>query len=139
MTSVPGLYAAGEVASGLHGANRLGGNSLSDILVFGRRAGMAAGDYVKNAGSPTASPEDIDKEISRILAPFRMVNGENPFDLKEKIAQIMWKYVGIVRNEGDLKKGLEEIQKIDWIRRMSRRRARGSTTNRGRTLSRSGI
>jgi succinate dehydrogenase / fumarate reductase flavoprotein subunit len=112
MTSVPGLYTAGEVASGLHGANRLGGNSLSDILVFGRRAGMAAGDYVKTAGNPTASPEDIDKEISRILAPFKIANGENPFDLKEKIAQIMWKYVGIVRNEDDLKKGLEEIQKI---------------------------
>jgi len=112
MTCVPGLYAAGEVASGLHGANRLGGNSLSDILVFGRRAGMAAGDYVKTVGNPTASTEEIDKEISRILLPFKTVNGENPFDLKEKIAQIMWKYVGIVRNEDDLKKGLEEIQKI---------------------------
>ena len=112
MTSVPGLYAAGEVASGLHGANRLGGNSLSDILVFGRRAGMAAGDYVKSAGNPSAPPEEIDKEIQRILSPFRIANGENPFDLKEKIAQVMWKYVGIVRNEEDLKKGLEEIQKI---------------------------
>jgi len=67
---------------------------------------------VKTAGAPTASTEDIDKEISRILIPFRTANGENPFDLKEKISQIMWKYVGIVRNEDDLKKGLEEIQKI---------------------------
>jgi len=112
MTSVPGLYAAGEVASGLHGGNRLGGNSLSDILVFGRRAGAAAAEYLKSAGDPVATPEDISKEISRILAPFRATSGENPFDLKDKIAQTMWRYVGIVRSEDDLKKGLEEIRKI---------------------------
>ncbi len=112
VTNVPGLYAAGEVASGLHGANRLGGNSLSDILVFGRRAGAAAADYVKIAADLVATPEDIGKEISRILSPFKATNGENPFDLKDKIAQTMWRYVGIVRNEEDLKKGLEEIQKI---------------------------
>jgi succinate dehydrogenase / fumarate reductase, flavoprotein subunit len=111
-TSVPGLYAAGEVASGLHGANRLGGNSLSDILVFGRRAGIAAVEYVKSAGAPVAAPEDIEKEVNRVLSPFRATNGQNPFDLKDKIAQTMWKYVGIVRNEEDLKKGLEEIQRI---------------------------
>ncbi len=111
-TDVPGLFAAGEVASGLHGANRLGGNSLSDILVFGRRAGIYAAQYVKTAGEPEATPEDISKEISRILSPFKVTNGQNPFDLKEKIAAAMWKYVGIVRNEDDLKKGLEEIQKI---------------------------
>ncbi|MFI5421783.1 MAG: FAD-binding protein, partial [Nitrososphaerales archaeon] len=112
VTNVPGLYAAGEVASGLHGANRLGGNSLSDILVFGRRAGIAASDYVKTAGSADASEEEIEKEISRILSPFRATNGPNPFELKDKIAAIMWRYVGIVRNEEDLKKGLEEIQKV---------------------------
>ena len=113
VTNVPGLYAAGEVASGLHGANRLGGNSLSDILVFGRRAGVAAAEYVKTAGSPEASDEEIEKEVARILSPFRAAaNGPNPFDLKDKIAAIMWRYVGIVRNEEDLKKGLEEIQKI---------------------------
>jgi succinate dehydrogenase / fumarate reductase, flavoprotein subunit len=111
-TNVPGLFAAGEVASGLHGGNRLGGNSLSDILVFGRRAGIYAAQYVKTAGEPVATPEDISKEISRILSPFKVTNGQNPFDLKEKIAAAMWKYVGIVRNEDDLKKGLEEIQKI---------------------------
>ena len=112
VTNVPGLYAAGEVASGLHGANRLGGNSLSDILVFGRRAGIAASDYVKTAESADASEEEIEKEIARILSPFRAANGPNPFELKDKIAAIMWRYVGIVRNEEDLKKGLEEIQKI---------------------------
>lgn len=111
-TTVKGLYASGEVACGLHGANRLGGNSLSDILVFGRRAGMAASRYAKNAASSELLNEDIDKEIARILSPFNNTNGTNPFDLKEKIADIMWKYVGIVRNEADLAKGLEEIRKI---------------------------
>ena len=111
-TSIKGLYASGEVACGLHGANRLGGNSLSDILVFGRRAGMAASSYAKNAASKELSNEDIDKEIARILSPFNNTNGANPFELKEKIADIMWKFVGIVRNEADLAKGLEEIRKI---------------------------
>lgn len=111
-TNIPGLYAAGEVASGLHGGNRLGGNSLSDILVFGRRAGIAAAEYVKGSPEPVAAPEDVAREVSRVLSPFRVTNGQNPFELKEKIAAVMWKYVGIVRNEEDLKKGLEEIQRI---------------------------
>lgn len=111
-TCVKGLYAAGEVACGLHGGNRLGGNSLSDILVFGRRAGISASEYVKTVGTRAVSAEDIQKEVVRILSPFRNASGTNPFDLKEKIADIMWKYVGIVRNEADLKQGLEEIKKI---------------------------
>jgi succinate dehydrogenase / fumarate reductase, flavoprotein subunit len=108
-TNVRGLYAAGEVACGLHGANRLGGNSLSDILVFGRRAGIASSEYAKNAPPLEVAADDLEKEISRILAPFKNVNGANPFDLKDRIAALMWKYVGIVRNETDLKKGLDEI------------------------------
>lgn len=111
-TNVKGLYAAGEVACGLHGANRLGGNSLSDILVFGRRAGMAAADYEKAASSGEISEDEVQAEINRMLQPFRTSNGENPFALKERIAQAMWRYVGIVRNEEDLKKGLEEILRI---------------------------
>jgi succinate dehydrogenase / fumarate reductase flavoprotein subunit len=108
-TNIPGLYAAGEVACGLHGANRLGGNSLSDILVFGRRAGLDASEYASKVSRGQISGEDVSNEIKRILAPFRTVNGANPFDLKDKIAAIMWKYVGIVRNEADLRKGLDEI------------------------------
>lgn len=108
-TGVKGLYAAGEVACGLHGANRLGGNSLSDILVFGRRAGLAASDYVKGAEGGQVSDDDVHEEIARILSPFRIASGANPFELKERIAETMWKYVGIVRKEEDLKKGLEEI------------------------------
>ncbi len=111
-TFVTGLYAAGEVACGLHGANRLGGNSLSDILVFGRRAGLAASEYVKHAEVGHVSDEDVRGEIARILAPFRVTSGANPFELKERIAGVMWKYVGIVRKEEDLKKGLDEILKI---------------------------
>jgi succinate dehydrogenase / fumarate reductase, flavoprotein subunit len=111
-TSVTGLYAAGEVACGLHGANRLGGNSLSDILVFGRRAGLAASEYVKGVESTNIPLEDIQKEIGRLLAPFKATNGANPFELKDRIAATMWKYVGIMRNEEDLKKGLDEILHI---------------------------
>ncbi len=111
-TSLRGLYAAGEVACGLHGANRLGGNSLSDILVFGRRAGIAASEYAKSVTPPQVQDADIQKEIARILGPFKVVNGSNPFELKERVAQTMWRYVGIVRNEEELKKGLEEIGRI---------------------------
>ncbi len=112
-STVKGLYAGGEVACGLHGANRLGGNSLSDILVFGRRTGVGASDYVQKESLKNAiSDEDVKKEIGRILGPFKVVNGANPFELKERIAAVMWRYVGIVRNEQDLTKGLEEIGKI---------------------------
>ena len=111
-TSVTGLYAAGEVACGLHGANRLGGNSLSDILVFGRRAGLAACEYAKGVNGASIPQEEIQKEIARLLAPFKAVNGANPFELKDRIAATMWKYVGIMRNEEDLKKGLDEILRI---------------------------
>lgn len=111
-TSIEGLYAAGEVACGLHGANRLGGNSLSDILVFGKRAGQFASEYSKKVENSDISPQDIEKEVDRILGPFNNTNGANPFELKERIAEVMWKYVGIVRNEADLSKGLEEIRKI---------------------------
>jgi succinate dehydrogenase / fumarate reductase flavoprotein subunit len=108
-TTVPGLYAAGEVACGLHGANRLGGNSLGDILVFGRRAGLAAAEYVKSNQLGSISDKDIAEETARMLSPFKHKNGANPFALKAKIAAVMWKYVGIVRNEADLNEGLREI------------------------------
>ncbi len=108
-TNIQGLYAAGEVACGLHGANRLGGNSLSDILVFGRRAGIAASAKVKDSPAQQIPDESIRAEIGRILAPFKSTENVNPFALKEKIADVMWKYVGIVRNEQDLRQGLTEI------------------------------
>jgi succinate dehydrogenase / fumarate reductase flavoprotein subunit len=111
-TQVPGLYAAGEVACGLHGANRLGGNSLGDILVFGRRAGIAAAEYSRSNQPGLVSEQDIGKETARILSPFKVKGGANPFALKAKIAAVMWKYVGIVRNDTDLRQGLSEILAI---------------------------
>ncbi|MDG6952689.1 MAG: FAD-binding protein [Nitrososphaerota archaeon] len=111
-TSVNGIYAAGEVASGLHGANRLGGNSLSDILVFGRRAGEAAAAEAAGVGLPEYGKRELDQEITRVLSPFAVKDGANPFHLKEEIAKNMWAHVGIVRNEKDLKAGLEELGRI---------------------------
>jgi succinate dehydrogenase / fumarate reductase flavoprotein subunit len=111
-TKIPGLYAAGEVACGLHGANRLGGNSLGDILVFGRRAGIAAAEYSRSNQPGMISDKDVGSETARILAPFHNKGGANPFALKSKIAAVMWKYVGIVRNEPDLEQGLSEILAI---------------------------
>jgi len=108
-STVKGLYAAGEVACGLHGANRLGGNSLSDILVFGRRAGAAASEACTGMEMPDVDTGDVEKEIDRILSPFSDAPGLNPFFLKEEIAKNMWKHVGIVRNEQDLRAGLNEL------------------------------
>ena len=112
-TTVKGMYAAGEVACGLHGANRLGGNSLSDILVFGKRAGEAAAAEVGVVGAGSVSDAEIDAEIARVLSPFDHVGGTNPFYLKEEIAKNMWKHVGIVRNEQDLNAGLQEVMKLN--------------------------
>ncbi|MDA4127946.1 MAG: FAD-binding protein [Thaumarchaeota archaeon] len=111
-TAVRGLYAAGEVACGLHGANRLGGNSLSDILVFGKRAGGAAAEYARKIELPKIADSDIAEETSRILTPFAVAEGTNPFHLKEEIAEAMWKHVGIVRNERELTLGLQAIDEI---------------------------
>ncbi|MDA4120975.1 MAG: FAD-binding protein [Thaumarchaeota archaeon] len=111
-TTVLGLYAAGEVACGLHGANRLGGNSLSDILVFGRRAGAAAAELAAAIDLPEYDKDDLESEITRILAPFGAGEGTNPFLLKEEIAKTMWKHVGIVRNEKELDAGLDELEGI---------------------------
>src|ERR1700726_969325 len=78
MSDLPGLYAAGECAAGLHGANRLGGNSLSDILVFGRRAGMAAAEYAKSGVQGTIDASQAEQEARELLAPFESGGAENP-------------------------------------------------------------
>ena len=104
-TKVVGLYAAGEVACGLHGANRLGGNSLGDILVFGRRAGLAAAEFAKVSDPGEVSEKDVQLEATRILGPFGVKLGKNAFALKERIAAVMWKYVGIVPNPGPARAG----------------------------------
>ncbi len=109
-TAVPGLFAAGEVAGGLHGANRLGGNSLSDLVVFGRRAGLYAADYAKSLTSPlNVDAALVDATERELLAPFEGSGGENPYTIHQDLQECMQSLVGIIRTEGELKKALEEI------------------------------
>jgi succinate dehydrogenase / fumarate reductase flavoprotein subunit len=111
--TVPGLFAAGEVAAGLHGANRLGGNSLSDLIVFGRRAGMGAADYARRLGAmPQPAPSDIEAEAKAMLAPLERGSGESPYDVQKSLQQCLDTYVGIFRKQQDLERALEELQRI---------------------------
>jgi succinate dehydrogenase / fumarate reductase, flavoprotein subunit len=111
-TNVPGLFAAGEAAAGLHGANRLGGNSLSDLLVFGRRAGLAAAEQATQVGAATVEDAQIEAATREMLAPFERSDGDSPYDLHRDLQETMQNYVGIFRSEEDLKRGLDEIQKL---------------------------
>ena len=110
---IKGLFAAGECAAGMHGANRLGGNSLSDLLVFGRIAGLHAAKYAKENSAPALDHAEIETMSREALAPFNRAEGENPFllheDLKDKMQSC---HVGIIRGEEDLKKGLEHIERL---------------------------
>jgi len=107
--TVPGLFAAGECSGGMNGANRLGGNSLSDLIVFGRRAGLAAAqDAAKLSSLPSVSDDDIEKGVKYMMSPFER-SGDDPYSVHRTFQEIMGKYVGIYRNETDLKQGLEEL------------------------------
>jgi succinate dehydrogenase / fumarate reductase flavoprotein subunit len=109
-TCVPGLFAAGEVAGGMHGSNRLGGNSLSDLLVFGRRAGLSAAEYVKGLkATVTLDQGAAQAAISELLSPFGRTGGENPYAIHADLQECMQSLVGIIRTEGELRKALEEI------------------------------
>jgi succinate dehydrogenase / fumarate reductase flavoprotein subunit len=123
-STVRGLFAAGEAAAGLHGANRLGGNSLSDLLVFGKRAGKAAADYansVKAGALDSAQLQDAEREM---LAPFERSNGEFPYEIHRDLQEFMQQLVGIFRTEEDLQKALDELEKLKP--RLQRVRADGS-------------
>lgn len=110
---VPGLFAAGEVAGGMHGANRLGGNSLSDLVVFGRRAGAGAAEYAKKLGfQPTVHEKGIEAAVEELEAPLKRSGGNNPYDVQKKMHGIMSKHVGIYRNETDLKAGIELLEEL---------------------------
>jgi succinate dehydrogenase / fumarate reductase flavoprotein subunit len=110
MSSVPGLFAAGESAAGLHGANRLGGNSLSDLLVFGKRAGEYAAKFARSNGTARVNPADVDAAAKAALAPFeRGAAGENPFTVQSELQDIMQNLVGIVRTESEMQQALEKI------------------------------
>jgi succinate dehydrogenase / fumarate reductase flavoprotein subunit len=112
-TTVPGLFAAGEVAAGLHGANRLGGNSLSDLLVFGRRAGLYAAEYVKSfQGTANVNNDQVDAIGREMLAPFEAKGSENPYTIHSDLQQCMQDLVGIIRVESELKQALNVLQKI---------------------------
>ena len=129
MTSTPGLFAAGECAAGLHGANRLGGNSLSDLLVFGKRAGEFAAKYAKETPEGRINDAEVEEIAKRALAPFEREvnkNGENPFQIQSTLQDMMQELVGIVRTDKELG---EAIGKINELKQLAERAACGG--NRG--------
>jgi succinate dehydrogenase / fumarate reductase flavoprotein subunit len=109
---VPGLFAAGEVAGGMHGSNRLGGNSLTDLLVFGRRAGMGAVEYVKKNGANPVSEAAITAAANKIQAPFDREGGENSYSLHAELQEITHNLVGIIRTGSELKDAITKIAEI---------------------------
>src|SRR5215813_9769864 len=123
-SSLPGLFAAGEAAAGLHGANRLGGNSLSDLLVFGRRAGQAAAAYAAQASAASINDAQIAEAERGMLAPFDRGDGENPYAVHRDLQEVMQNLVGIFRVEEDVVKALGELEKLKA--RAARVRVEGS-------------
>ena len=102
-TAAAGLFAAGEAAGGMHGANRLGGNSLSDLIVFGKRAGAGAADFAQaQQGSATLDQGEIDEAIREAVAPFERTEGENPYDIQRDLQEMMQANVGIIRTQSEL-------------------------------------
>jgi succinate dehydrogenase / fumarate reductase flavoprotein subunit len=113
MSTVPGLFACGECAAGLHGANRLGGNSLSDLLVFGQRAGEHAAAFASSNGETAVSETQVDAAARAALAPFdRAGTGEGAYQVQHALQESMQDLAGIVRNEGDLRAGLAKVQAL---------------------------
>jgi succinate dehydrogenase / fumarate reductase flavoprotein subunit len=113
MSTVPGLFAAGECGAGLHGANRLGGNSLSDLLVFGQRAGEYAAKFAKEQRAGSLPMDQVDAAAKRALAPFeRGAAGENPFTVQHDLQEAMQSLVGIVRQESEMQQALEKIEAL---------------------------
>ncbi|MDQ3628230.1 MAG: fumarate reductase/succinate dehydrogenase flavoprotein subunit [Actinomycetota bacterium] len=114
MSKVPGLYAAGEVAGGMHGSNRLGGNSLSDLLVFGRRAGVSAAEHAQGtAGSrPQVDEAEVKAAAEHALAPFSVAGGENPYTIQIDLQDVMQRLVGIIRTGDELNESLTEIEAL---------------------------
>jgi succinate dehydrogenase / fumarate reductase, flavoprotein subunit len=123
-TTVPGLYAAGEVAAGLHGANRLGGNSLSDLLVFGKRAGLAAAEHAGKVPRAEPDREAVDGAAREMLEFFERSEGEGPYEVHRDLERTMQDDVGIFRDEADLQRGLQKIQELQA--RAARVRVEGS-------------
>jgi succinate dehydrogenase / fumarate reductase flavoprotein subunit len=120
MSNVPGLFAAGECASGINGANRLGGNSLSDLLVFGKLAGEHAASFAKQNAKPAINGAEVDAALKAALEPFERPTGENPYTIQTDLQDSMQDLVGIVRLEAEMKEALVVIEKLkDRARRAS--------------------
>jgi succinate dehydrogenase / fumarate reductase flavoprotein subunit len=111
-SSVPGLFAAGEAAAGLHGANRLGGNSLSDLLVFGRRAGVSAAEHAKAVQTTSIDSEQVEAAAREMLAPFERKQGENPYTIHRDLQDVMQNLVGIFRTREDLTRAMDELERL---------------------------
>jgi succinate dehydrogenase / fumarate reductase flavoprotein subunit len=125
-TRVPGLFAAGEVAGGFHGSNRLGGNSLSDLLVFGRRAGLGAVQYLEAlSGQPEAPAAEVDAAAAEAAAPLERAGGENPYAVHSELQQTMNDLVGLIRRESEMTTALKELEK--YKHRVAQVSAEGGT------------
>src|SRR5271163_4649519 len=112
-TTVPGLYAVGEVSGGMHGANRLGGNSLSDLIVFGRRAGIGASDYAEGrTGTPSVDAAEVTSVIDDAFAPFGREDGYNPYTVHEELQETMQALVGIIRTGPELEEALVKLEEL---------------------------
>jgi succinate dehydrogenase / fumarate reductase flavoprotein subunit len=114
-STVPGLFAAGECAAGLHGANRLGGNSLSDLLVFGKRAGEFAATFARQHQAGTIDEAQVDDAIRFALAPFERganANGNGPYQVQQELQTMMQELVGIVRTEPEMQRALAGIAQL---------------------------
>ena len=128
MSTVPGLFAAGECGAGLHGANRLGGNSLSDLLVFGKRAGEYAAKFAKENSAGNVDENQIEAMAKWTLEPFERENGDNPFDVQFALQEMMQQLVGIVRNETEMLRAMEHL-------RLMRQRAANVTVTGNREFN----
>ncbi|WP_285590644.1 fumarate reductase/succinate dehydrogenase flavoprotein subunit [Herbidospora sp. NBRC 101105] len=110
--SVPGLFAAGEVSGGMHGSNRLGGNSLSDLLVFGRRAGAGAAAYVDSLGGRRPQVTGVEEAHAEAIAPLERQGGENPYEVHHELQRTMNDLVGIIRKENEVAEALQVVEKL---------------------------
>ncbi len=112
MSRVPGLFACGECAAGINGANRLGGNSLSDLLVFGKRAGEYAAQFAKQTSLGKIDNDKIDNVAREAVAPFERGDGENPYQIQKDLQELMQADVGIVRNQSEMEHALDQLQQL---------------------------
>ena len=112
-TTVAGLFAAGEVAGGMHGSNRLGGNSLSDLIVFGRRAGIGASEFAQGRSDVTIDEGQVQEVIEAAIAPFERESGENPYEIQQSLQEIMQSLVGIIRTGSELEDALGKIEELE--------------------------